>query len=179
MNQEAPATPIPNKATPEGEQRLVLSAFDLRGMAGQGYELQLIHPITGAPLAAYITVLGVDSEAYKSKLREQQRRRTDIMIERKERLQRRVGQKRFQRMTPESLLAEAGPTDEEMEADTIELLASLTTGWRGIFREEAAEEVPFSHAEAVKLYGEFEWIRLQVGQAMQNRENFFRESASR
>jgi hypothetical protein len=136
-----------------------LASLDTQKAAEQGFELQLEDPFTGEPIAIWITVLGADSSAYQQLLREQNRRRTDLLAKRKQKM-----------LSP-----------EDIERDTIELLAAVTTGWR------AGENVTldgqpfpaFSRASARDLYSRpgMRWIAQQVDRAMGDRQNFLPRSA--
>ncbi len=137
-----------------------LSALDTRKAAEQGFELQLENPFTGEPLDIWITVLGADSGAYQDLLREQSRRRTEILAKRKQKML----------------------SQDDIERDTLELLAAVTTGWRageGVTLD--GQPFPaFSRAAARELYSRagMRWIAQQVDRAMGDRQNFLPKSAT-
>lgn len=119
----------------------------------KGYELELRHPATKKPLGVFITVLGKESSAYRQHIR-------DIENE--------AIRKRFER-------SQKGgepdlPTAEKREKGEIALVAAVTTGWRNVVL--GGEELPFSEANARKLYAE-PWIRAQVDAAVHDLGNFF------
>lgn len=126
------------------------------GVAAAGFELQLTHPRTGAPLEIFITVLGADSAAYKERLLEHQRRAmADFQKTRK-----------FAR------------TPEQLDADAIELLAAATQAWRNVVVD--GKPLTCSEAAARTLYADprFPWIREQVDAAIGDRANFLPRSVS-
>lgn len=131
-----------------------LASLDTRKGAEQGFELQLMHPTTGAPLPGKITVLGQDSAAWQDKLNEGVKRRV----------------KRLERNRKNLL------TMEELEAESIEQLAAVTTGWSGIML--AGEAIAWSPEKARWLYATYPWIREQVYEAVNDRGNFLPRSAS-
>ena len=120
-------------------------------------EIQIVHPVTRAPLGASVTLAGPEHP-----LRKQIRFR----------LQRRV----------RAELARAGraalPDPEEQDEENIQLLAQCTLGWKGIADEGV--EIPFSEAAAAALYArpEMVWLRDQLVVALDERENFIKGSAT-
>lgn len=147
------------------ETQKSVEAFDLdtlnvRDGADAGFELQLLDPAHGQPTPIFVRLLGRDSTAYQAKLREQQRRRTELL--------RRQGRK-------------AVPDVDQMEAETIDLLVASTAGWR-LERPVTLRGKPFpdfSPAAARELYSDdgFSWIRDQVDAAIADRANFMKASS--
>ncbi len=70
-------------------------------------------------------------------------------------------------------------TPDEIERETVELLASLTAGWKLIAPDGSAIDEPFSHENAKELYGNpaVAWIREQVNEFAADRENFSKPSS--
>jgi hypothetical protein len=137
---------------------LDLSRLDVRKGADAGFELQLTHPVSGAPLPIFVTILGADSDEYQGALREQQRKYTERMARGKR----------------------APVTQDEMEEQSLVLLARITRSWRTV-GEVALDSKPFpafSSAEARRLYERFPWIREQIDRAMGDRANFLPGSAT-
>jgi hypothetical protein len=130
-----------------------LPEFDTR--ASTGFELQLLDLRTNVPTERYITIHGVDSEVYRAASIEQQRR----WINKKQ-------NRRAPSLSP-----------EELENETIGMLAACTTGWRG-FRDRKGDEIAFSREAAVALYRQFPAIRDQVSDAMGERANFLKGASS-
>lgn len=130
-----------------------LASLDLTAAADKGFELELLHPATKAPIGTFIGLIGKDSTVFKAHVRAtangrlrkqafQQRRGKDVDV----------------------------PTIEKIEADAIELLAACTTGWRNL--ELRGVQLPFSAINAKVIYTEFPWIREQVDEAIGDIENF-------
>ena len=132
-----------------------LPDFDARKGANQGYELQLLDPKTNAPTERYITVHGVDSDAYQAAALDQRRRWLKTKVNKRA----------------------AGLTPEELENEALWMLAAATSGWRGI-RNSKGEEVPFSREAAVQLYRQFAAIREQVDEAIGDRQLFLPGSST-
>jgi len=131
-----------------------LPDFDTR--SGAGFELQLLDPKTNRPTERYLTVHGVDSDAYRAASMEQERRW----------LKSKVNRRTAARLSP-----------EELESETITTLAACTSDWRGI-TDKKGEAVPFSRAAAIELYRQFPAIREQVAEAMGDRANFLPNSST-
>jgi hypothetical protein len=130
-----------------------LASLDTSAGAEAGFELQLLHPATRAPLPLYIRLLGMDGETYRRRQSDLERRRVEGM---QRRAQQRIGM-------------------AEIENDTIELLAAVTAGWRGDFVLDGTP-LPYTEHNAQQLYRRFAWIREQVDQAVGNRANFLPRS---
>ena len=124
-----------------------LKQFDVAATAEKGVYLVLEHPVTGEELDAKIKLIGRDSSRFRNKMRD-------------------IAQK----------AAAAGKKRktvdlEKADREGAELLAACTLGWVGI--EEEGKPVPFSEAEAVRLYTDYRWIREQVDAFIADRANFF------
>lgn len=131
-----------------------LAALDTSRGAEEGYTLTLVHPKTGEATPVTITVLGADSETFRDKQREILRRRAERM-------------NRTRKLTV---------APEEAEADSLELLVAVISGWSGMTLDGA--ELPFSGENARMVLRRFGWIREQVDQAVSDRANFLPRSAS-
>lgn len=131
-----------------------LSSLDTSRGAEQGFTVALTSPGTGEPLDIEIDVMGADSDQYKDRSRDIQRRRQKAMEKARK-------------------LTFASP--EEVEADVVELLVAVTTGWRNV--EEGGKAVPFSGNAARELYRKYDWIREQVDAAINDRANFLPKAA--
>jgi hypothetical protein len=130
-----------------------LTQFDTEIGAEAGFELQLLHPATGKPLPAWITVLGEDSTAYHAARQQALRARREQTL--------------------------AGPNLEvAIEDQTVALLVAATKSWRGILENGA--EVTCTPASAERLYRKRGWraFREQVDQAIHHRANFLPASAT-
>jgi hypothetical protein len=130
--------------------------------ANAGFEGELLHPVNNSQLRIFITVLGRDSEDYQRKLSEQNR-------------------KRLARQKPGKFVPFS---NEELNTMTIELLATITKGWR-----DEGENLPSSikiggetlsctYANAVRLYTEYPWALEQVDNWVSDRANFLKTSSA-
>jgi hypothetical protein len=131
---------------------LDLGSLDTAAACDKGFELELAHPITRAPLGQFITVVGKDSKQFRDHVR---RASNDRL--RKQATQQRRGKD----MEP--------PTVEQIEAEAIELLVNCTTGFREV---NYGGPLTYSEANARKLYTEQSWVRSQVDEAIGDLENF-------
>lgn len=139
---------------PDAKTKTVdLASLDLGAAAEKGFDLELLHPVTKAPLGTFISLVGKDSATFRNHVRKTGNERL-----RKQAVnQRRGGDVEV-------------PTIEKIEADAIELLAVCTTGWRGVTYRGV--ELPFSTVNAKVIYTDLPWIREQVDQAIGDVENF-------
>ena len=140
-------------ATDTKAKPIDLANLDLAAPADKGYELELLHPVTKAPLGTFISLVGKESTVFRDHVR----RSTN------ERLRKQAFNQRRGKDTDT-------PTIEKIEADAIELLAACTTNWRGVTYKGA--DLPFSNANAKTLYTDLPWIREQVDEAIGDIENF-------
>lgn len=127
-----------------------LAALDLAAYSDEGAELVLVHPITGKPLDAKITVIGPDSP----RSRQAQRALLDQLME-----DRRKGKT---------------PDDIETERRAAAMAAALTIGWSGI--EWNGEPLPCTRENVMRVYTERRWVREQVEGFAAERANFFRHA---
>jgi hypothetical protein len=135
-------------------ERIDLAALDVARPAEEGRPLALKHPVTGAVLPGWVLrVRGYDAQTYQQVSDDHQRRRL-------ERLSRRQT-----------------PTVEELNAEALELAASLVAGWEDRFDLDGAP-LPYSGANAARLFRRFGWIRQQVEQFAGDRANFLPGSTS-
>jgi hypothetical protein len=130
-----------------------LSSLDIIAAADKGFELELLHPATKAPLGVFVSLVGKDSTVFREHIR---RNGNDRL--RKQALQQRRGKD------------VDVPTYEKIEAEAIELLAVCTTGWRNV--EYRGVTLPFSQVNAAVIYRDLPWIREQVDEAIGDIENF-------
>lgn len=115
----------------------------------------LVHPTSRQPLRdpdkneAYIDLYSSDSEAARQHTRAIQRRRM-------------------------AMRGRGKIAPEELEAEAVELLAALTTGWRLVSLDGQPIDVPFSIENARDLYSapSLAWIKEQVDEFAADRGNF-------
>lgn len=135
--------------------KMDLATLDTQKGSDEGFALELTHPKTGEKIGAVINVLGVDSHQYQAKFRELQRKRLNQINK-----------------NPRRLLQ----TPEQTDAEALELLAAVTTGWNGVVLD--GKDLAFSEDAARELYARFAWIREQVDQAVGDRANFLPQAAT-
>jgi hypothetical protein len=150
---ETPADVL-GKPSPEG-QVLDLDDLDTTAWAEEGAWLDLKHPATNAPTGMRLHLKGKDSEAYETAVA--------AMIERSART---------------AILESSNsgrPADREKQADEVcTVLAAITMAWEGIVW--GGKALPFSRANAYKMYRKFKWIREQAETFLQRRASFFNAS---
>jgi hypothetical protein len=133
-----------------------LGSYDTNKGSDEGAEVQIFAP-DGTELQFYIRVLGIDSDAFRQKS-------TDMARARAKRLMG-AGQ-RFRR----NQVPNIDPAQEE--ADEVELLATITIGWRGPDAVLEGKPLVFSLEACKMLYRRFRWIRKQVDEFVGERANF-------
>lgn len=115
--------------------------------------LEIVHPVKGIIPGMTISVLGKDSEVFRTELRK-------------------VIDKRLRRAAKKGKIN--GITDSAtMATENAELLAKVTTAWTGFKRDE--KEIPCTYDEVLALYANpaFAWLLEQVDEGVGERENFF------
>lgn len=132
--------------------------FDLSSVEEVGTaDIQILHPVTGEPTGAIVTVMGPEHP---------ERRKIQFALQRRLR----------------AAFAKKGRLDvsdpEEEAAEDNERLASFTVGWEGIARD--GKPLEFSRQAAIDLYSrpEAAWLKRQVQAGLGNIENFIRTSGS-
>jgi hypothetical protein len=131
-----------------------LAAFDLVEACNKPYKLELLHPVSKAPLGSFIYIVGKDSDICRDysdeKANEKLRRRAAI--------EKKGGD------------AEV-VTVEQSRHNGTELLAVCTVGFENI---NAPGPITFSTHAAYTLYTQLPWIRKQVDAAIVDIENFLK-----
>jgi len=144
-------------------KRFDLGDIDTVKAANKGFDVELYHPSTEEDTGIFITVLGKDSDEFQKISRQQNKKRID-------------------RMTKNGFRPnKATPSQEELDANGLELLAACTIGWKTIDGDEEkdtilfnGEELNFSVGAAKKLYTERPWVKEQVDIAIGDRANFIK-----
>jgi hypothetical protein len=130
-----------------------LITLDVAPQAEVGAEMEIAHPATGVPIGAFIVLAGVDSKIYQD-------------------AQHKIANKRmkgaFRRTGIRIQL-----TSEEMEQETIELVARCTLGWRNI--EWKGQPLEYSYENAKMVYTELLWLREQCISFMEDRSFFLKK----
>lgn len=134
------------------------SAIDTRAGSNAGYDVQIVHLVTGEPLPIKVSVYGPDSDAFAEALRQQSARQTERIIRKG------VGAQR------------AAPSMDDLEEDELDLLAAVTFGFTPF--AAGAEHFAYSGAASAKaMYKRFPAIRDQVLARQRDRRNFLPRSA--
>ena len=124
---------------------------DVAAKAEEGAELEVLDPVTGEAVGAYITLAGADSVVHRKAVANISKRRFN-------------NQKGFRNK---------GFDPERMEAESIEILAACTLSWKGVTLEGAA--LPCSRDNAIKMYTRFPWLREQVEAFISDRSEYLQD----
>ena len=144
--------------------KIDIGDIDTVGAANNGFEVELYHPATNEDLGIFITVLGKDSDTFQKISRQQNKKRMD-------------------RMSKNGFRAGkvSAPSQEELDADNLEILASCSVSWRTVEGDEESETIlfngealAFSISAAKKLYSARPWIKEQIDIAIGDRANFIK-----
>jgi hypothetical protein len=128
-----------------------LSNLNVGEAASRGADMHLCHPLSGDRLkqddGSYIVIrlLGADAPEYRQRVH-------------------RIANKNVQRRK------KSAPSAEQIEEQTVSLLAAITVGWEGIVVN--GEALEFSEQAAKELYQDHVWIREQVDEFVADRANF-------
>lgn len=142
------------------EKSLDLSTLDTTAACDKGAEIELLHPVTNAPLGIFISVLGKDSTTFKEYLR--QKINEDI---RRSAMAKKAGKQEPMRLI------------EESESRGIELLVVCTLGWRTGDKSTITfkgNDLEFNVPNAKLLYESLSWIKEQVDNGLGDLENFMK-----
>lgn len=143
-----------------------LSCLDTVSASEAGAEIELRHPVTGAGLNVFITVLGSDARAvidYKREKGDEYLRKMAVAKQRNK-------NDDIQTMT-------------KLEASQIEFLTVCTIGWRwgarsGVFPFQKAghpiEELAFNVQNVKRVYTELPAARQQIDEAIGDAANFIK-----
>ena len=144
--------------------RVDLGDLDTVGGANKGFEVELYQPATNEDLGIFITVLGRDSDTFQKIAKQQNKRRIDKMSK---------SGFRAGKVT--------APSQEEIDADNLDMLTACSMSWRTIDGDEEldtvlfeGEELTFSIGAAKKLYSARPWIKEQIDVAIGDRANFIK-----
>lgn len=139
-----------------------LASFDAATPCDAGAEIELMHPVSGAPIGVFVTVLGKYSKVFL----DHTRRNSNEYLRKAQMLKKRGRD-------------DETPTVEKFEEKSIEMLVACTTAWRTgdkpmiVFE---GKELPFSTANASLIYSssKLSWIRTQVDEAIADLGNFMK-----
>lgn len=130
-----------------------LGSLDTIEACNKPAEIEIKHPVTGAPTGVFISVLGKDSDTYRSIVRGM----ADETLKRQA----------MNRSSDDSL--------EKLERKNIEALVAVTTGWRTDKEPTVTlngDRLDFNPANVRKVYSALLPVREQVTEAINNLENF-------
>jgi len=146
-----------------------MSKFDLSSLdtvkgSNEGFDVNLYNPSTNEDIGIIVTVLGKDSDVFNKISKQQNKKRMD-----------RLSKNGFRAGKV------ASPSQDEVEADNIELLASCSTGWKTVDGKDSKDSIPidkkdlpFSIENAKAVYARFPWIKEQIDVAIGDRANFIK-----
>lgn len=129
-------------------QNFDLASFDLTSSGDAGVPVVIEHPVTGQPLGITIHVLSADYPRVREKQREL--------------LRRRVKKQRFD-------------DPEEIERNSLELLAEATTAWSGVTWQ--GQDLAFTKANARMLYERLPFLRRAIENAVGDLKRFLTVSS--
>lgn len=124
---------------------------DVAAKAEEGAELEVLDPVTGEPVGAYIVLAGADSAVHRKATAAVSKRRFS-------------SQKGFRNK---------GFDPEKVDAESIEILAACTLSWKGVLVNGAP--LPCSRDNAIKMYTRFPWLREQVEQFIGDRSEYLQD----
>ena len=130
-----------------------LTSLSTTEKAESGFKMEIVNPATGVPVGASITLAGTDSKIYQD-------------------AQHKIANKRMKRMNSRGGMKFA-LTSEEVEFESIELLARCTLGWDDVDWE--GSPLKFSLENAKMVYTELLWLREQCVVAMEDRSNYLQD----
>lgn len=124
---------------------------DVAAKAEEGAELEVLDPANGEPVGAFIILAGADSSAHRKATAAIAKRRMN-------------GVKGFRAKSFDP---------EKFEAESIEVLAACTLGWKGVFLD--GSPLACSRDNAIMMYTRFPWLREQVDQFISDRAAYLQD----
>jgi hypothetical protein len=139
-----------------------LASLDAATPCDEGAEIELLHPVSGAPIGIFITVLGKYSKVFL----DHTRRASNEYLRKSQALKKRGKD-------------EETPTVEKFEEKSIEMLVACTVGWRTGAKKAITfegKDLEFSPANAALIYSspKLTWIRAQVDEGIADLGNFMK-----
>lgn len=137
-----------------------LASFDTATPCNEGAELELLHPVSNAPIGIFVTVLGKYSKVFI----DHTRRNSNEYLRKAQMLKKRGKE-------------EETPTVEKFEEKSIELLVACTVGWRTGDKNSITfdgKDYEFSPTNAALIYSspKLSWIRTQIDEGIADLGNF-------
>ena len=130
-----------------------LGSLDTIEACNKPAEIEIKHPVTGTPTGVFISVLGKDSDTYRSIVRGM----ADATLKR------------------QAMNKASDETLDALEKKNIEALVAVTTGWRTGKDQTVTlngDKLDFNPANVRKVYSALLPVREQVTEAINNLENF-------
>lgn len=137
-----------------------LGNIDTVSACNAGFEVELRHPATNAPLGVFWTVLGSDSDVFRDYIKESANERL-----RKEAMSRKKGRDVEIK------------TIQDIEQETINMLTVCSAGWRTGDSQTITfkgESLPFNVPNVKKVLTAMPWVRTQLDEAMSDLANFMK-----
>lgn len=135
-----------------------LGSIDTIAACNKGTEFELRHPATNKPIGIFWSLVGRDSDVFRSYVKEQ----TNATI-RREAMAKKRGK------DPDI------KTVEDYEQDTITLLTICSVGWRSSESNTIkfkGEELVFNVPNVKRVLTDMPWIRNQLNEFISELENF-------
>lgn len=137
-------------------------SLDTSAASERGFELELVHPETKAPLGVFVNVIGMESPEVKAEIRKE------------------INRDRVKEFQAARNSKDAAPkTIEEQEAETIRLAARVCKGWRTVIDGKSepvihwkGEKLDFTADNLSRWLTHFGWARTQVIEAANDLGNF-------
>lgn len=128
---------------------LNLSTVSTVEKSNMGVEMEIIHPGTGEPTGAFLTVCGEDSELHATAM--------NIVSRRRIKAQRRSGQVTID--------------NDDIQHGLMTIAIHCVTGWRGVLDDDG-QPLPFSRAELRRVLTDYKFILEDVNAFIGDRANF-------
>jgi hypothetical protein len=137
-------------------------ALDTGAACEKSYEFELLHPTTEKPLGVFVSVLGPESNAFKTRVRREVNRDRKRQFE---------GIRKNKPVEPQMI--------EDDEEFGVSLLAEIVTGWRTekdgknepvIYWK--GEKLEFNKENLLRWLMHFPWARKQISDESSKLENF-------
>jgi hypothetical protein len=141
-----------------------LASLNTTAACDKGTEIELVHPVTKAPLGIFWGIVGRDSTIFQEHVRQQ----IDEDM-------RRAAMAKKRGKEPELL------TTAKREARGLSLLVACSTGWRTVEKDSEKKtltfegrELEFTETNAATVLEKLSWIREQIDEGIADLENFMK-----
>jgi len=127
--------------------------LETASIANKGVEIELMHPATSQPTGGFLTLLGTDSDVYRSVLRKQ--------------VNARMAREQAAKARGAKVPAD---TMEDLERMGLEQIHAVTVGWRGI--SVGGVDFAYEPGRVAEFYERWPWAIEQAREAINDRANF-------